>query len=59
MKKKFHITWFTDEKKEKLSGITVEDTDITKALNQVLKAKIPIKNGKSVDSSIIKYVIEL
>jgi hypothetical protein len=59
MKKQFHITWFVDDKKDKLSGTTIEAENIIIALNRVCDSKIPIKNGKYVDTSVIKYAIEI
>jgi len=57
--KKFHVTWFIDEKKDKLSGITVEAETISKAISNICKSKIPIKGGKYITVEIIKYVIEI
>lgn len=57
--KKFHVTWFVDEKKDKLSGITVEADTIAQAIKNVCKSKIPIKDGKYVTVEIIKYVLEI
>lgn len=57
--KKFHITWFVDEKKDKLSGITVEADDIAEAIKSICKSKIPIKGGKYVTVDIIKYILEI
>ena len=57
--KKFHITWFIDEKKDKLSGLTIEAEDIASAINQIIKARIPIKDGGYVTAEVIKYAIEI
>ena len=57
--KKFHITWFVDEKKDKLFGITVEAETISQAIKNVCKSKTPIKDGKYVTIEIIKYVLEI
>jgi hypothetical protein len=59
MKKQFHITWFVDDKKDKLSGITVEAENIIEAVESICKSKIPIKGSKYVTADIIKYVIEI
>lgn len=48
---KYHVTWFIDDKKTKLSGLTVEAKSITEAIKKVVKQKILESN--------IKYVIEL
>jgi Pyruvate/2-oxoacid:ferredoxin oxidoreductase gamma subunit len=48
---KYHVTWFIDDKKTKLSGLTVEAKSITEAIKKVVKKKILESN--------IKYVIEL
>jgi hypothetical protein len=48
---KYHVTWFIDEKKTKLSGLTVEAKSISEAIKKVVKKKILESN--------IKYVIEL
>jgi hypothetical protein len=45
------VTWFIDDKKTKLSGLTVEAKSITEAIKKVVKQKILESN--------IKYVIEL
>ena len=57
--KKIHITWFVDDKKDKLSGITVEAENILQAIENICKANIPIPNGKYVTVESIKYVIEI
>jgi hypothetical protein len=57
--KKFHVTWFIDEKKDKLSGITIESKNISESIKIVCKSKIPIKNGKYVTVDLIKYIIEI
>jgi len=49
--RKYHITWFIDEKKTKLSGLTVEAKSISEAIKKIVKQKISESN--------IKYVIEL
>ena len=48
---KYHVTWFIDDKKTKLSGLTVEAKSISEAIKKVVKKKILESN--------IKYVIEL
>lgn len=48
---RYHVTWFIDDKKTKLSGLTVEANSITEAIKKVVKKKILESN--------IKYVIEL
>jgi hypothetical protein len=48
---KYHVTWFIDDKKTKLSGLTVEAKSISEAIKKVVKQKILESN--------IKYVIEL
>ena len=48
---KYHVTWFIDEKKTKLSGLTVEAKTITEAIKKIVKKKILESN--------IKYVIEV
>ncbi len=48
---RYHVTWFIDDKKTKLSGLTVEAKSITEAIKKVVKQKILESN--------IKYVIEL
>ncbi len=48
---RYHVTWFIDDKKTKLSGLTVEAKSITDAIKKVVKQKILESN--------IKYVIEL
>jgi len=48
---RYHVTWFIDDKKTKLSGLTVEAKSITEAIKKVVKRKILESN--------IKYVIEL
>ena len=49
--KRFHITWFIDDEKTKLSGLTVEAKSITDAIKKICK-----KNVLEVN---IKYVIEV
>jgi len=49
--KRFHITWFIDEKKTKLSGLTVEAKSITDAIKKICKQNVLESN--------IKYVIEV
>ena len=59
-KKRFHVTWFIDQKKTMLAGTTVDAKDITDAVKVVCKKKeIHVMNDLPLDISMIKYVMEL
>lgn len=49
--KKFHITWFLDDKKTILTGLTVEAEDVLSAIS--------IAKERDVIVEKIKYIIEL
>lgn len=49
---KFHITWFIDEKRTTLTGLTVEADNIAQAISEACdKHNVVLAN--------IKYVIEI
>lgn len=57
--KKFHVTWFIDQKKTMLAGVTVEAKDILDAVKVICKKKIPIYDNQTVSIEQIKYVMEV
>jgi len=57
--KRFHVTWFIDQKKTMLAGVTVEAKDIVDAVKVICKKKIQIYDDQVVTIEQIKYVMEL
>ena len=58
--KRFHVTWFTDQKKTMLAGTTIDAIDVADAVKKVIKSKtIVVMNEIPLDISMIKYVMEL
>ena len=59
-KKRFHVTWFIDDKKTMLAGTTVDAKDINDAVKVVCNKKhIHVMDNLPLDISMIKYVMEL
>jgi hypothetical protein len=57
--KRFHVTWFIDQKKTMLAGVTVEAKDIIDAVKVICKKKIAIHEDQVVNIDCIKYVMEV
>jgi REP element-mobilizing transposase RayT len=55
--KKYHITWFVDESRARLTGHTVEANNMIEAIQIVCKQCYV--DQKLVEMSIIKYAVEI
>jgi REP element-mobilizing transposase RayT len=57
--KRFHITWFTDEKKTILAGTTIEADNIIDAVEKICSDSKYTHTELPLDISKIKYAMEL